>query len=119
MGDEEFLLEANRSTYIPVETLHRLENPCDKDVHFKNMILPGFGRGMGFKTLSFDNETGACSMTVQFEGGYKQTPGFSWSELEMIVVEGELQVGDKTAGRVGRHVTGWCVLAHSAKWISK
>ena len=28
-----FLLEANQSTYIPVETLHRLENPGDQDVH--------------------------------------------------------------------------------------
>ncbi len=33
LGDEEFLLEANQSTYIPIETLHRLENPGDKDVH--------------------------------------------------------------------------------------
>jgi len=32
-GDEEFLLEANQSTYIPTETLHRLENHTDKDVH--------------------------------------------------------------------------------------
>ena len=32
-GDDEFLLEANQSTYIPVETLHRLENPGDEDVH--------------------------------------------------------------------------------------
>ena len=33
LGDEEFMLEANQSTYIPVETLHRLENPGDQDVH--------------------------------------------------------------------------------------
>lgn len=33
LGDDEFLLEANQSTYIPVETLHRLENPGDRDVH--------------------------------------------------------------------------------------
>ncbi len=33
LGDEEFLLEANQSTYIPIGTLHRLENPGDKDVH--------------------------------------------------------------------------------------
>lgn len=32
-GDEEFMLEASQSTFIPVETLHRLENPGDKDVH--------------------------------------------------------------------------------------
>lgn len=33
LGDEEFLLEQNQSTYIPVETLHRLENPGSEDVH--------------------------------------------------------------------------------------
>lgn len=32
-GDDEFLLEANQSTYIPVETLHRLENPGKEDAH--------------------------------------------------------------------------------------
>ena len=29
----EFLLEANQSTFIPVETLHRLENPGEEDIH--------------------------------------------------------------------------------------
>jgi len=33
LGDDEFLLKANESTYIPVETLHRLENPGSEDVH--------------------------------------------------------------------------------------
>ncbi len=33
LGDKEFLLEPNQSTYIPVETLHRLENPGSEDVH--------------------------------------------------------------------------------------
>jgi mannose-6-phosphate isomerase-like protein (cupin superfamily) len=33
VGDEEFLLCRNESTYIPVETLHRLENPTDTDLH--------------------------------------------------------------------------------------
>lgn len=33
VGDDEFLLERNQSTYIPIETLHRLENPTDRDVH--------------------------------------------------------------------------------------
>ena len=33
LGDEEFLLHANESTYIPVETRHRLENPGTEDVH--------------------------------------------------------------------------------------
>ena len=33
LGEKEFLLEPNQSTYIPVETLHRLENPGTEDVH--------------------------------------------------------------------------------------
>lgn len=33
VGDEEFLLERNQSTYIPMDTLHRLENPGDRDLH--------------------------------------------------------------------------------------
>jgi mannose-1-phosphate guanylyltransferase/mannose-6-phosphate isomerase len=33
LGDKEFLLEANESTYIPVGTRHRLENPGTEDVH--------------------------------------------------------------------------------------
>jgi mannose-1-phosphate guanylyltransferase / mannose-6-phosphate isomerase len=33
VGDKEFLLHRNESTYIPMETLHRLENPTDQDIH--------------------------------------------------------------------------------------
>jgi mannose-1-phosphate guanylyltransferase/mannose-6-phosphate isomerase len=33
VGDEEFLLNRNESAYIPMETLHRLENPTDVDIH--------------------------------------------------------------------------------------
>jgi len=33
LGEKEFLLNANESAYIPVETLHRLENPGAEDVH--------------------------------------------------------------------------------------
>jgi len=33
LGDQEFLLEANQSTYVPTNTLHRLENPGDEDIY--------------------------------------------------------------------------------------
>ena len=77
-----------------------IEPFCDRDVDFKNMNLPGFGNGMRYKMLSFDVDTGACTMTVQFDGGYSQTPGFSWSEMELCVIEGSIRFGDK----VMRHV---------------
>jgi len=32
VGDDEFTLKNNESTYIPKNTLHRLENPTDKDI---------------------------------------------------------------------------------------
>jgi len=72
-----------------------IEPFCDRDTHFKPMRLLGFGTGMHYKMLSMDVDTGACSMTVQFDGGYKRSPGFSWSEYELIVIEGELRVGDR------------------------
>ncbi len=33
VGDDEFLLNRNESTFIPIGTLHRLENPTDRDIH--------------------------------------------------------------------------------------
>ncbi len=33
VGEEEFQLERNQSTYIPMNTVHRLENPTDTDIH--------------------------------------------------------------------------------------
>lgn len=33
VGEQEFLLERNQSTYIPVDTLHRLENPTEHPLH--------------------------------------------------------------------------------------
>ncbi len=73
-----------------------IEPFCDRDVHFKNMSLPGFGSAMRYKMLSLDGDNGACSMTVQFDNGYQRPAGFSWSEFEMIIIEGEMQVGDRT-----------------------
>jgi len=33
VGEKEFLLNRNESTYIPMDTVHRLENPTDTDIH--------------------------------------------------------------------------------------
>ena len=33
IGEEEFLLQRNESAYIPMHTVHRLENPTDTDIH--------------------------------------------------------------------------------------
>ncbi len=33
IGEREMLLNANESAYIPMNTVHRLENPTDRDIH--------------------------------------------------------------------------------------
>jgi mannose-1-phosphate guanylyltransferase/mannose-6-phosphate isomerase len=33
IGEKELLLNANESAYIPMNTVHRLENPTDRDIH--------------------------------------------------------------------------------------
>ncbi|MCE7951885.1 MAG: mannose-1-phosphate guanylyltransferase/mannose-6-phosphate isomerase [Xanthomonadales bacterium PRO7] len=33
VGEREFLLNRNESTFIPMQTLHRLENPTERDIH--------------------------------------------------------------------------------------
>jgi len=45
-----------------------------------------------------DTETGACSLKVKFESGYKLPPGMSYAELEMFVISGSVTYGDTTYG---------------------
>ena len=59
-----------------------IEPFVDRTVPFKKLTLPGFPKGMQYKMLSMDSDTGACSMSVLFEPGYKQPPGMSYSEYE-------------------------------------
>lgn len=76
-----------------------IEPFVDRDVDFKRMTLPGFPKGMKYKMLSLDTDTGACSMTVRFESGYRQPPGMSYSEMELFILSGSVQYGDKVYGK--------------------
>lgn len=75
-----------------------IEPYVDVDVAYRAFKVPGFGPGMNYKMLSLDTATGGCTMNVQLDAGYKRPPGFSYSEVELLVMEGELQVGDKRCG---------------------
>jgi hypothetical protein len=61
--------------------------------------LPGFPSGSHFKMLSMDEDTGACSMKMQFEPGYKREPGMSYSDSEMFILEGRVSMGGQVCGR--------------------
>ena len=75
-----------------------IEPFVDRDVSFKKLVLPGFPKGMQYKMLSMDSDNGACSMTVAYEAGYKQPPGMSYSEYELFIMSGSINVGSKTYG---------------------
>lgn len=75
-----------------------IEPFVDREVEFKKMTLPGFPLGMHYKMLSIDGDTGACSMTVQYEAGYNQPPTVCYSNVELLVMEGGLQVGEQLCG---------------------
>lgn len=72
-----------------------IEPFVDRDVSFKKFNLPRFPSGMQYKMLSFDYDTGACSMTVQFDSGYTRPPGLSLSEWELFIMDGSIQIGEK------------------------
>jgi hypothetical protein len=70
-----------------------IEPLVDRDVPFKKMTLPGFPSGMRYKMLSIDGDSGACTMTVQLDGGYRQPPSFCRSDVELLLLSGSLAIG--------------------------
>jgi len=72
-----------------------IEPYVDTSVEFRRLTLPGFPRGTHYKTLSVDPANGACSLVVRFESGWKRPAGFSWSEMEFMLLAGEMRFGDR------------------------
>ncbi len=71
-----------------------IEPFVDREVPFKKMTLPGYKKGMHYKMLSIDEDTGACTMTVKYDAGYKLPPGMSYTEYELIITSGAIRYGD-------------------------
>ncbi len=72
-----------------------IEPFVDRDVPFKRLELKGIPSGYNYKMLSIDEDSGACTMTVQWDAGYKQPPSVAYSDLEIFIMDGEMKVGDK------------------------
>ncbi len=62
---------------------------------YRAFKLAGF-RGARYKTLSLDADTGACTLKLRFNGGFRRKPGLSYSDLEIFVLNGEIEAGDAT-----------------------
>ncbi len=72
-----------------------IEPYCELDFDFLKLPLAGFNKGIRYKMLSMDPDTGASTMKWRFEPGYRRPPGFAWSEMEMLVLSGSLKVGEQ------------------------
>lgn len=76
-----------------------IEPFVDRDVSFKRLELKGIPSGYNYKMLSIDEDSGACTMSVQWDAGYKQPPSVSYSELEIFIMDGAMQIGDKVCAK--------------------
>ncbi len=61
---------------------------------YKKFDFAGF-KGSHYKVLSLDVDSGACSLKVKFDGGYKRKPGLSYSDMELFVLTGAIKIGDQ------------------------
>jgi hypothetical protein len=75
-----------------------IEPWVDLDQPYKPFTLRGFPKGAWYKVLSLDPETGACSLKMRFDAGYRRPPGMSYSDLELFVLRGRVRVGDAEYG---------------------
>lgn len=69
-----------------------IEPYVELDSPFKKFDLNGF-KGSHYKVLSLDNDTGACTLKVRFDGGFKRKAGMSYSDMEFFVLNGGIKVG--------------------------
>ncbi len=76
-----------------------IEPFVDRDVSFKRLELKGIPSGYNYKMLSIDEDSGACTMSVQWDAGYKQPPSVSYSDLEIFIMDGAMRIGDKVCAK--------------------
>lgn len=69
-----------------------IEPYVELDHPFKKFDLTGF-KGSHYKVLSLDKDTGACTLKVRFDSGFKRKPGLSYSDAEIFVLNGRIKVG--------------------------
>ena len=65
-----------------------IEPYVELDHPFKKFGVSGF-KGSHYKVLSLDTDTGACTLKVRFDGGFKRKPGLSYSDMEIFVLNGD------------------------------
>ncbi len=54
--------------------------------------------GTHYKALSIDGDSGACSLILKLESGWRRPAGFSYTEIELFVLDGEILMGGEPCG---------------------
>jgi hypothetical protein len=70
----------------------------ERDTPLRRFTLPGFPRGTHYKALSVDGDSGACTLILKFESGWRRPAGFSYTEMEMFVLDGTIIAGNEPYG---------------------
>jgi len=70
----------------------------EREASFRRLTLPGFPKGIHYKSLSVDSDSGACSLVVKFEAGWQRPAGFSYSEMELFMLDGSIEAGSESWG---------------------
>ena len=65
---------------------------------WKKMTLRKFPAGMRYRLLSLDSDSGACSLKVRYERGFRLPGGLSYSDMELFVLSGSIEVGGVSHG---------------------
>lgn len=69
-----------------------------RNLHLRPLILAGLPPAE-FKQLSFDEQTGARTLLATLPAGWTQPSGYHSADLEIFVVDGGINVGDRPLGR--------------------
>lgn len=74
-----------------------IEPHVELNEDYKNFSFAGFNPSSCFyKVLSLDVDMGACSLKMRFNGGYTRKPGLSYSDMELFILNGTMNVGGET-----------------------
>ncbi len=76
-----------------------IEPYVELNAAYQAFDLPGFPAGSQYKVLSMDEDTGACSLKMKFDAGYTRKPGLSYSDAELFILAGRVQIGEQVFGR--------------------
>jgi hypothetical protein len=70
-----------------------IEPYSEIDQPYKRFNLPAFPKGAWYKTLSLDQDTGASSLKMRFDAGFRRPPGLAYSDIELFVLRGSVRIG--------------------------